>query len=133
MQPNDITLVVDTANNGTTTDVTLKKSDYFQNRSVYSGPLHSSLNRDTLNFYRAVAKQNGNFRGVDKSSVKFSKDYTVPGVDSTSTLVSPVIIEVNFSIPVGVSAATIKEMRQRVIALLDNDLIMDDLNIKLMV
>jgi hypothetical protein len=88
---------------------------------------HDPAARNLLGLYRTAPKVNGNFKGVLKTSAKFTRDYTVAGVDS-SDLVSPAIVEVNFSFPVGFAAADFVEIRQTLLALLDNDTIMDNLN-----
>ncbi len=132
MQPDTITLAVDEANTASTTDHVLTRYEEHLNRSVYISANHEPAARDTLGFYRAAPKANGNFKGVQKTSVKFTKDITVLGVDGTN-LISPIITEVNFSFPVGTPAADYIERRQSVIALLDDDDIMEDLNKILMV
>jgi hypothetical protein len=65
--------------------------------------------------------------------VKFSQDVEVAGVDGVSTLTSPIIVEVSFSVPVGATQAEQLIARQRAIALLDDDTIMVKLNDQLMV
>lgn len=133
MQPNTLTLAVDVLNNGTPVNSTFTRFEEFQNRSVYVESTHSMAQRSTLSLYRTFPKQSGNFRGVSKSSIKFSRDFTVTGVDGSSTIMSPFIAEVSFSIPLGVTDAEILEMRQRIITLLDTDNIMTPLNSMLMI
>lgn len=132
MQPDEFTLAVDTENTDVTTDVVYTKFDKSQNYSIYHLPNHTLSSRDMLGMYRSFPKQSGNFRGTAKSAVKYTKDITIPGVDSLD-LVAPLIVEVSFSIPVGATVAQCIEMRQRTIALLDNDLIMNSLNSELMI
>lgn len=124
MQDNVLTLAVDELNTGSTTDHVFERSDWFQNRSVYAGENHQLTARDTLTLYRSYPKAAGNFPGTAKSSFKFSKDHTILGVDGVASLTSPVIVEVSFSVPVGITAADQLVMRQRAIALLDDDDIM---------
>lgn len=134
MQPDEITLSVDEENDGVgPVDHVYTRYEEFQNRSVYVGANHALDNKDTLTLYRTPPKPNGNFKGVAKTAYKFSKDYEVTGVDGVSTLVSPVIVEVSFSIPVGVSAANVLLERQRALALLDLDAVMTPLNVQQMV
>lgn len=133
MQPNTLTLAVDVLNDGTPVNSTFTRFEEFQNRSVYVDSVHSMAQRSTLSLYRSFPKQSGNFRGVSKSSIKFSRDFNVTGVDGSSTIVSPFIAEVSFSIPLGVTDAEILVMRQRIIALLDADSIMTPLNSMLMI
>lgn len=133
MQPNVITLAVDLLNNATLVDHDFTRYEEYQNRAVYIGENHTVAAKDTLGFYRTLPKQSGNFRGVGKSAIKFSQDLSVAGVDATTTLTSALIGEVSFSAPVGSTAAQRKILRQRIIALLDNDSVMEDLMGLLMV
>lgn len=128
MQPNEIVLSVDVANNGTTVNLEYTQSALLENRSTYMSGIHSIDRRDLLQLYRTAPTKQGNFKGVAKTAVKFTKDFLVFGVDGVSSLTAPVIIEVGFSIPVGVSSGDITEMRQRAVALLDLDAVMTPLN-----
>lgn len=133
MQPNEITLAVDVLNNGTTENQTYARFEEFLNRSIYIGSDHSLCLRNTLGLYRTLPKQSGNFKGVAKSSFKFSQDVVVDGVDGVSSITSPLILEVSFSVPVGATAADVLELRQRALALIDADTVMTPLNLTLMV
>lgn len=133
MQPNTVTLPVDVANNGTTFDEIYSRYEEQQNRTVYIGAFHTPDSRDMLTLLRTMPTKNGNFKGVSKSTVKFTKDTVVSGVDGSTTLTAPIIIDVSFSIPVGTIAADVIKARQRVIALLDEDSFMDPLNIQLQI
>lgn len=133
MQPNVISIDVDYLNNGTETTEEFNRYEEYLNRSVYIGEGHTPDARNTLAMYRTFPTKSGNFKGVSKSSIKLTKDYPVAGVDGVSTLTSPAIFEVNFSVPVGVTAAEAKKCRQRLIAILDSDELCDALNIQLMV
>lgn len=132
MLDNSITLSVDTANTGSTTDLTYSRFEELTNRSSYISENHEPGARDTLAFYRTLPKPAGTFKGVRKTSVKFTRDFTV--ADSAGgTVDSPAIVEVNFSLPIGLTSAQIVEVRQRVLALLDTDTVMDKLNVLQMV
>lgn len=133
MQPEVITLAVDKANTGTTTDKAYTRFDEYQNRSVYIGPSHDMAAREQLAMYRTFPKVNGNFRGVAKTAIKVTRDKAVTGVDGVSTLTAPMIGDVSFSIPVGVTVADVIELRQEIIALLDLDVIMTALNSQQMI
>lgn len=129
MQPDTVTLPVDEENDG----VGLVNHIYtrftpYENRTVYMGPNHSPVTPNTLTLYRTFPKVSGNFRGVSKTSVKFSETVLVDGADGVAQLSAPIICEVSFSIPVGVSAAQTKIARQRALALLDLDSVMAPLN-----
>lgn len=132
MQPNTITLAVNEDNDdGTTPAVDKDYSRYeeYLNRSTYISEDHVLGASDTLKLYRSLPKPSGNFRGVAKTSVKFSKDFEVDGVDSSTSLTAPLIFECSFSIPVGVLTANVVEMRQRLVTLLCDDEIMNNLNL----
>jgi len=133
MQPNTITLQVDELNNATLVDNVYTRFEEFQNRASYISGDHSMSAKDTLGLYRTFPKPSGNFRGVIKTSVKFSKDLAVTGVDGVSTLTAPVIVELSFSVPVGATAADVLIARQRALAILDRDDIMVSLNEQAMV
>lgn len=132
MQSDTITLGVDVANNATIVNQAYDRYDEYQNRSVYIGPNHSVAAPNTMSFYRTQPKPTGNFPGMAKTAAKFSEAQAVTGNDG-SDLVAPAIVEVSFAFPVGTTAAKQKELRQRAIALLDDDVVMDDLNGLLMI
>lgn len=133
MQANQLTLSVDAENTGNPANEVYTRYEEYQNRASYIGASHTPDDRDLLALYRTFPTKTGNFKGTAKSSVKFTKDVEVAGVDSSTTLTVPIIIEVSFSVPVGAAAADVKHARQRAIALLDTDAFMDSLNIQLMV
>lgn len=127
MQDNVLTLAVDELNTGVTTDHVYERNRTYENRSVFHEANHSLVARDTLSLYRTEPKVNGNFKGTAKCALKFSQDKSVTGVDGLASLTSPIIGEVSFSVPVGISTADKLIMRQRLIAVLDDDTIMDAL------
>ena len=136
MQANEITLTVDETNDGVTTadvDHVFSRFEETLNRSVYIGPSHAIASRNTLSLHRSFPTTNGNFRGVQKTSFKFTRDMAVDGVDGVSTLTAPMIVEVKISIPVGVTSADILLQRQVALSLLDRDDIMGPLNEQLMI
>lgn len=133
MQDNVLTLAVDELNNASTEDHVFSRFEEFANRSVYTEAAHQLTARDTLSLYRTFPKASGNFKGTAKCSAKFSQDLTVTGVDGLAALISPLIAEISFSVPVGVTPAQQMIARQRVIALLDDDVIMLALMNQLMV
>lgn len=128
MLSDTITLSVDLLNNGTRTNQAYTRADEFQNRSVYEGPSHSLISKDTLTFYRTKPTKSGNFNGTAKSALKFSTDTSVPAVNVADTIVAPMIGEVSFSLPVGCTAAQVKILRQRMVAILDDDAVMVQLS-----
>lgn len=133
MQNDQLDLNVDAANTGTTAVETYSRYEEYQNRSVYIGDGHLPEQRDTLSLYRTFPTRTGNFKGVSKSAIKVTCDVDVPGVDSSTTLTAPIILDLSFSVPVGVDASSLKHARQRLLAMIDDDTFMDSLNIQLMV
>jgi hypothetical protein len=127
MLDNNLTLSVDLLNNDTTADIDFVRVDVFPNRSIYKSDEDSYVLRDTLGFYRTLPKRSGNSLGVKKGAFKITQDQSVPGVDPTTSNTAPEIIEVAFNSPVGSTPATRMIMRQRAIALLDNDALMERL------
>lgn len=124
-----ITITVDETNDGATTanvDHVYERYQEFDTRSVYHYSGHEPDLRDMLSFYRTPAKRVGNDRGSQKTSFKFTKDVIVPGVDGTN-IVKTQYYELNCSIPLGVDEADRVIQRQRCVALLDDDAIMEKL------
>lgn len=134
MQPNTITLSVDKLNDAVApVSEDYERFEEFLNRSVYVGANHSPAARDTITLYRTFPTKNGNFNGVQKSAIKLSEDVSVVGVDSATTLTAPMIMEISFSFPVGVSAADQLAFRQRGLSTIDLDSVVTPLNNQLMV
>jgi hypothetical protein len=128
MLDNIITLPVDELHDATDVNCAYTRHEESVNRTVYISPDHSLVAPDLLTFYRTPVKQSGNFRGVAKTSAKFSQSILVDGVDATTSVSAPIIIDVGFSVPVGATPAQVLLARQRAVALLDLDAIMDELN-----
>jgi hypothetical protein len=133
MQADQLTLSVDAANDANPANQVYTRYDEYQNRSTYIGADHTPDERNTLALYRTFPTKNGNFKGTAKSSVKFTQDVAVTGVDGVSSLTAPIILDLSFSVPVGAASADLVELRQRLLALIDSDSLMDSLNIQLMV
>jgi hypothetical protein len=133
MQPNEITISVDVANDANLVNEVYSRFEEYLNRTIYIGDNHALASRNELALYRTFPKQSGNFKGVAKSAFKFTHDVVVPGVDGNTSLTSPIIMEVSFSIPVGAADADVLHARQRLVGLADLDTIMAPLNQKLMV
>lgn len=125
-----ITLSVDKANSGTVVNEVFTYDTHINpNKSMYYGDLHSVDSKETLVFSRVQNKVNGNFKGVFRTSQKYTRDVEVLGVDG-STLKVPAITECSDSFPVGMSDALKKEIRQYMIALRDNDSVMDAVHVQ---
>lgn len=127
MQPEIISLDVNVDNDdGTTAEVTINftRFDKVNNRSDYIADNHTLAARNTLNLYRTTPTKSGNFLGTARTAVKFTQDFPVSGVDATTTLVVPGIVDVGFSFPVGLTPAQTLELRMRAVALLLKDTVM---------
>lgn len=120
MLDNSITLPVDVLNNGTPVNRVYTRLSEFTDRSVYKGPSHTLVKRDTMGFYRTPVKANGADNGVAKSAIKLTNDITVAGKLASTDVVKPMIATCEFSIPVGATAAQTLEFRQRLIAAIDH-------------
>lgn len=131
MLDNTLVLAVDVLNDGITVNKTYTRYTEFQNRSSYIGEGHSVSKRDNLSFYRSFPTKAANFKGTSKTSLKLTEDLEVVGNDGLAQLTAPIIAEVNFSFPVGTTAAQMVVVRQKLIALLDNDSLMTKLNFQL--
>jgi hypothetical protein len=106
-------------------DDTIVNQDYTRyeeaaNRASYIGTDHTLSLRNLMAVSRNFPTVSGNFKGVAKSTLKFTQDIQVAGVDAETTNTSPVIINVGSSIPVGCTAADAMEIRNRVIAAVDH-------------
>lgn len=131
-QPDSITLPVDELNNGTTVNHVYTNYDRSSVRSVYIGANHTSLARNMMTLFRSPAKPVGNFPGVEKISVKLTRDITVNGNDGVTPVKIPDIVEVSFSMPVGMTDADKVLRRQTVIAAVDHAF-MEGLTVQLVI
>lgn len=127
MLPNSITLGVDEANDSTVVNHVLARAEEGASKSVYYDADHSMAARNELAFQRTFPKQSGNFYGTLRTNVKFTKDVTVVGVNGENIKV-PLIGEATFSLPVGTTNADATLVRQKLVALLDYDTVMDPLH-----
>lgn len=116
MLENTITLAL--PNGGNPINSIFTRIDVFQNRSLYHGPSHSNTARKTMGFYRTYPKKTGNFLGVMKSAVKITFDLDVLNAVG-DPIVSPMIGEISFSIPVGAVEAEVDLLLDHLEALVE--------------
>lgn len=121
MQNDTITLSVDVTNSGSPTSEPYTRHEELANRSTYIGADHTLADRNTLQFYRTPPRRNGEFLGAAKTSLKFTQDTSVANASGDGNIVAPLIMEVQISAPVGVTEADLVHLRQRVLAVLDDD------------
>lgn len=124
-----LTLSVDKANDNNAVNEVFTRDGgaVAPNKSFYYGDLHTVDAKETLAFTRVLPKINGNFKGTQRSSQKYARAFNVLGVDG-STIQAIATTECIDSFPVGMTSAHKKEMRQYMIALRDNDAIMDKIH-----
>jgi hypothetical protein len=124
-----ITLSVDVANDGNLVNSIFTKARTLLNgaRTLFFGPTHETSLPDTLAIYVSDAKPNGNFKGVTRPGLKRTSTIVVPGIDPTTSITSPLIGNVEFSVPVGATSEECMILRQELIAALDDDTIMEPL------
>jgi hypothetical protein len=65
---------------------------------------------------------------VIRSEARLTESVEVEGVDTTTTVAGVATVALAFSIPLGTPESAVLLLRQRALALLDDDAIMDDLN-----
>lgn len=106
MQPNTIAYTFDHDNDGGTAAIAMTLTRHAEelNSSTYRTGSHNTEAPDTLKFYRTAPKRSGNFLGAQKVSVKRTTTHVVDTADGLETK-APGIVELSFSIPVGVSNA----------------------------
>lgn len=106
MQPNTLNYTFDHDNDGGTaaSSVVLTRHAEELNKSTYRYADHNNAGiQHVMQFYRTLPKRSGNFFGTEKSSVKRTKTVSVPGVDGADVS-APIISELSFSFPVGVTS-----------------------------
>lgn len=86
------------------------------NRTVYRGPADTLSADDKLAFTRRFPTKSGNFLGVAKPNAKFTLSQTVLDAEGNS-IVAPIIAELGFSLPVGVTDAAVDDICGRISAL----------------
>lgn len=127
-----ITLSVDAANDGNPVNYVYTSNSGVggTDKTVFIHSAHTLAARRELAFLRRLPTRAGNFKGMAKSTVKFTRAVTVPGVDGVD-IDSFAIMEINFTFPVGSSTAFQKEVRQEGVALMDADAIIEPVNYNL--
>jgi hypothetical protein len=122
MLDNTLTLPVDVAHDSTFVDEVYTRFDEItNNRTLYVGADNTPTIRNQLMVTRNDPSRSGNFLGVYKTSLKFTQDIEVPGVDPTTTNVAPILFELNASLPIGFTAAEAMHLRQRIVAAVNHE------------
>jgi len=121
--PANIALMVDEANDSTLVEHDLARDISVNRTSMYYDEDHTVASRNMLTFKSVLPKTSGNFYGTLRTNFKFTKDIVVTGVNGEDIKV-PLIGEASFSLPSGVTPAEVLVLRQKMVALLDNDTVM---------
>lgn len=128
MQANTITLSVDKAHDSNPVNVTFSRLEETVSRTTYvDKTAHTSAMRCQMQFYRTPGKAVGESRGQDKCDIKFTFDTEVDNRSGDGTIVAPKIGTTGFSLPVGCTAAELIELRQYMVAVLNDDDVMNAL------
>lgn len=128
MQPNIIDLTVDPLNNGTTEVQNYRRFSDSDNRALYIGDDHTGTKRDTLTLLRSLPKTSGTFKGMMKTSAKFTLDIEVPSTVVGVSVIAPYIVDISVSLPVGTDPVVAQLVRQRVVALMDKEAVVKNLH-----
>lgn len=128
MLDNTITLPVDLLNNGTPTDQVFTRFREEPERTEYHGPTHTGAVQDILTLTRKSPVRNGNFLGAYRTKAVFTQSFDVTGYDGTTLKGIVANVSVEMTVPLGLTSAQVLTLRQRVIALLDQDIPMDRFN-----
>lgn len=113
MQSTIITLPVDITDTDTLVDCIYNRQEEYLHRTLYIAATHAVDMRNTLMLYRTPPKPTSAFKGVQKQAFKFTRDISILNPVGES-IVSPMIGEVSFSIPVGATAAQRLEIAQTI-------------------
>lgn len=125
-----ITLNVNEDNDdGTTAEIerVFDREESYNGRSLYTTNSSNSLDRETFGLYASKAKPSGNILGTNKASVKTTRDCSVPGADGVAVYTRPIIYKLEGSVPAGADTLLVKAERMKMVALLMDDSVMDQL------
>jgi hypothetical protein len=122
----NITIAVDTANSGSTTNETYSLVSPESGKSSWKLDGSALSDKDQMVIYATPPKRSGNFRGVVRGGVKFTHGVTVPGVNVDDSLESQIIVQITGSAPEGVDDADLVLVIQRAVAFAcNNGLVLD--------
>jgi len=120
-------LSVDTTNDSTPETFDYERIDASQSKSVYTlAGSHNDASRDKLEFFRTAPKPVASYFGNRKSAIKITRDYSVATPDG-GNVITPLILDLKISKPVGVTVAQLIEAAQILLSVLDDDTLMEDI------
>lgn len=111
----------------TPVDNSYRRYQEHMDRTIYISGDHTIDSRDILTVRREMPTRTGNFRGMAKPSFKFTKDISVAGYDQSTTITSPLIGNVSFSVPVGAAAVEIDQLLDHIVSGLQNSALRENL------
>jgi len=127
MQLNTIVLQVDELDDAVLVPTTYTRFEEIQNRTTYLElDNHSSMKPRKLQLYRSPLSSPGLSFGKQKSAVKFTDGFDVLNKEG-ATVVENALVNISFSLPVGLSDAQRTLVRERVVAMINDDTVMDSL------
>jgi hypothetical protein len=94
------TLSYDPENDASSISAAFTKFDQTSTLSIYTGPNHTFLQRETLSFQRTLPRKEGDFLGFKRSSIKTTVDVDCVN-DAGEVSKVPVIITTKAAVPVG--------------------------------
>lgn len=79
-------------------------------RSEYKEQDATLIAKDAVGFYRTQPKRSGTFLGTAKCQMKFTKSFSILDSEGNTTS-APLILNIQCSVPVGITPADTKLMR----------------------
>lgn len=126
-QGETLSLPVDRLNDGNPAAEAWSRYDFGGNSSTYHGPNHTFSEQEALKFTRNSPTPSGTYPGTRRSTMKLTRG--LPNTDlEGNSVVHNAIIDITFSFPIGISETEMVKVRQVLVAAMDSDTIMDDLN-----
>jgi len=125
-----LTLQSDVANNETLISKIFTRARVLMNglKTLYHEDNHHTTARpSTLSFETSEPRPNGQFLGVTRPKIIRRRTVDVNSTDPSTQITQPLLGKIEFSIPVGTSGSDVMELRQDLIAALDDDSLMDTL------
>lgn len=94
--------------------------------STYVNDESTAELRDQVKLFRNVPQVNGLSRGVNRTSIKLTKDVAVPNSEGSGDIIAPITVEIVVIAPVGADPLIVKSQRNYA-ALLEGQLEADKL------
>jgi hypothetical protein len=125
-----LTIQSDVANNDTLVAKVFNRARVLMNglkTLFHESNSHTTARPSTLSFETSEPRPNGQFMGVTRPKIVRRRTIDVESLDPAVEVTQPLIGKIEFSVPVGATDAEMLEMRQDLIAVLDDDTLMGTL------